>query len=220
MIASQRQTPAKQTSFLRRLPMVLFLLVALALAGCSSFNCTRFENYIGEDTDLIAFSYTIAEKLASTAMPPLVPRHPEMPVLVTTFVDNDNLNVTSRFGRILEEYINSRLVQMGYTVKEIKLSKELEIQPNHGETILSRDMRRLSDSAKAQAVLVGTISITDRTMYISARLINPVNSDIISSGDYRLCMDDNILAMYGLTVETHDDAIAEPHQSWLDSILY
>jgi TolB-like protein len=192
----------------------------LLQSGCSYFNGTRVENILGGKTNLIHFSYTIADHLAERALPPLVPHHPNMPILVTTFVDNNDLQQTSRFGRILQEHIASRFVQLGYTVREIKLSNTLHIEPRSGETILSRDLTQLSDGQQAQTILVGTISRTNRILYISARLINPVNSNILATDDHQLVMDDDILAMFDLQRQSDSDsAIEEPEQPFLNSIL-
>ncbi len=202
-----------------------FTLLALALmlfvnGGCASFNGTRLEKLLGADTNLIQFSYTVADHLAERAMPPLIPRHPDMPVLVTTFVDNNDLQQTSHLGRILQEHISSRFVQLGYTVREMKLTRTLHIEPKSGETILSRDLTQLIEGQQAQAILVGTISRSDRVLYISARLINPINNNILATDDYQLYMDDNILAMFGLQHQDDiDTPIAEPRQPFLNSIL-
>lgn len=199
--------------------MVLVSLLLL-MSGCSSFNCTRLENILGANTNLINFSYAIADNLAKRALPPLVPRHPEMPIIVTTFVDNNDLEQTSRFGRVLQEHITSRLVQIGYTVREMKLSNTINIEPRSGETILSRNLAELSERQQAQAILAGTISRTNRILYISARLINPVNNNILATDDYQLCMDANILAMFGLMHQNGaDKTINEPQQPYLNSIL-
>ena len=189
-------------------------------SGCASFNGTRLESLLGGDTDLIRLSYNITDHLVERAMPPLMPRQSNIPVLVTTFVDNNDLKQTSHFGRILQEHIASRLVQLGYTVREIKLAGTLQIEPKSGETILTRDLSLLNAEQQAQAILVGTISRTDRILYISARLINPVNNNILATDDYRLCMDDNILAMFSLQRQDDiDEPIAEPKQPFLNSIL-
>ncbi len=191
--------------------ILVFILVCF-FSGCSRFNCTRLEDLLGADTDLISFSYNIADRLTASANPPLVPLNPDMPILVTTFVDNNDLEKTSQLGRTLQEHIASRLVQLGYTVKEIKLSNSLSIEPRSGETILSRDLKKLSQTQKAQAILVGTLSSTNRTLYISSRLINPITANVITSDDYRLCMDDHILAMFGLQRAERDEMIQEPER--------
>lgn len=194
----------------------LFLLMGMLMllaTGCSDFNGTRLEKYLGKDTDLISFSYEIAENLVDRAMPPLIPGNPDMPILVTTFVNNNDLTKTSRFGRLLQEHIASRIVQLGYNVREIKLTRTINIEPKSGETVLSRDLSKISGELQAQAILAGTLSRSDRTLYISARLITPENGNIIATYDYQLFMDDNLLALFGLRHQYEiDNPIAEPKQ--------
>jgi TolB-like protein len=210
------------TSRFRRPPPGVFIVFLLLLAaGCTSLNGTRFEKLLGKDTDLIDFSYQIAENLVERAMPPMIPRHPDMPVLVTTFVDNNDLAQTSRFGRLLQEHITSRLVQLGYTVREIKLTGTLNIDPKSGETVLSRDLAKLVGAQQAQAILAGTVARSDRVLYVSARLISPENSNIVATYDHQLYMDDNILAMFGLRKpDENDQPIAEPRQPRRQSIFW
>ncbi len=201
--------------------LLLFLLVPLSLSGCSKFNGTKLEGVLGGEQNLVSLSYDITKKLEETAVPRLMPRNPDQPLLVTTFVDNNDLTQTSRFGRILQEHITSRFVQFGYTVKELKLRDSLLIQPKSGETMLSRDLNLISPSVSAQAILVGTYSYTNRTMYISARLINPANSTIISSVDYRLVMDQNVMAMFGQKMADNEQyTIDKPRESLIDKIFY
>ena len=199
---------------------VAFTCLLFLLGGCASLNCTRLESLLGGETNLIKFSYRIADQLVERAMPPLLPRQPNMPVLVTTFVDNNDLTQTSPFGRILQEQIASRLVQLGYTVREIKLGSALHIEPKSGETILTRDLAQLNTEQQAQAIVVGTIARTNRILYVSARLINPTNNNILATDDYRLCMDETIMAMFGLQYQDAiDRPIAEPSQPFLNSIF-
>ncbi len=200
----------------------LMVLVSMLFlnSGCASFNGTRLEPLLGGDTNLIHFSYAVADHLAERALPPLMPHQPDMPILVTTFVDNNDLQQTSRFGRTLQEHIASRFVQLGYTIRELKLANTLHIEPKSGETILSRDLTQLNQGQQAQAILVGTTSRSGRVLYISARLINPVNNNILATDDYQLYMDDNILAMFGLQRQNDSDKpIKEPRQPFLNSIL-
>ena len=164
------QHPFFTTSALPRFAIfICFISVILFSNGCSSFNGTRLEGFLGADTNLIHLSYTIADHLAERAMPPLMPHHPNMPVLVTTLVDNNDLRQTSRFGRVLQEHMASRLVQLGYTVREIKLANTLHIEAKSGETILSRDLSQLSRAQSSQAILAGTISrIQQDSLYFDA----------------------------------------------------
>lgn len=200
---------------------IVLCLLLLMQTGCATLNCTPLENVLGGSTNLVDFSYKIADTLVERTIPPLVPGHPDMPVLVTTFVDNNDLQETSKFGRILQEHIVSRLVQLGYTVREIKMASTLTIEPKSGETILSRELAKISGEHEAQAILAGTISRSERILYISARLINPINNNILATDDYRLCMDDNILAMFGLRqFDDIDNAVREPSRSRLNLIFW
>lgn len=203
------------------LPVILIVFMLLmAQTGCSSFNGTRLESTLGIKTNLIQFSYTIADQLAENTLPPLIRHHPDMPILITTFVDNNNLEQTSQLGRILQEHIASRFVQLGYTVREIKLSSTLNIEQKSGETILSRDLSQLKTGQQAQAILAGTYSRINRILYISARLINPTNHNILATNDYKLYMDDDILAMFeSIRQPDEDKLIAEPRQPFLNSIF-
>jgi len=199
--------------------LIIFLLPFLS--GCTYFNGTRLEGYLGADENLISLSYKITEDLEENAAPRLMPRHPDQPVLTTTFVDNNDLNQTSQFGRVLQEHITSRFVQLGYTVREIKLRNNMLIRPKSGEIMLSRDLKLINPSLSAQAILVGTYSYSKRKMYISARLINPENSTIISSMDYQMVMDENVLAMFGLKVAKDDPyTIEPPRESLINKIFY
>jgi TolB-like protein len=208
--------------------LALLILLSFALGGCSSFNCTPLEKHLGGEENLITLAKYITNGLTDQAFPPLMPMQPDLPILVTTFVNNENLKETSRFSRVLQEHITSRLVQLHYTAKEIKLRETLLMQEQSGETMLSRNLQetQTGQSLSAQAILVGTYSYTNRVMYISARLVNPKNRNIISSYDYRLCMDDNVLAMFGLKRQpsgintVSGDEVDPPRGSLIDFLFY
>ncbi len=217
-VADCRSAPSLQRRTFSAVGIVLLLLLA---TGCTSFNGTRFEGILGKDADLIGFAYEIADTLVERAMPPMIPRHPDLPVLVTTFVDNNDLTRTSPFGRLLQEHITSRLAQLGYTVREIKLSGTLNIEPKSGETVLSRDLAKIAEAQPSQAILAGTVARSDRELYVSARLISPENGNIVASYDHQLYMDDNILAMFGLKrQEESGPNIAEPRQPRRYSVFW
>ncbi len=207
--------------FFQAASCLYFSIFMLLAGGCSNLNGTRIDNILGKEVDLIGFSFLVAENLVDRSMPPLIPSHPDMPILVTTFVDNNDLTKTSRFGRLLQEHIASRMVQLGYTVREVKLTKTIDIQPKSGETVLSRDLSKISGELKAQAIIAGTISRSDRILYISARLITPGNSNIIATYDHQLYMDDNLLALYGLRHQDEmDNPISEPKQPRRNAIFW
>ena len=206
----------------RRCLLITTILTSLLLSSCASFNGTSLEKYLGADNNLIAVAYSIADDLEKHAFPPLIPRHPGQPLITPTFVNTHDLSETSHFRRVIQEHLTSRFVQMGYTVKEIKMRKELQVRERSGETMLSRNLTHIQSQQKAQAVSVGTYSLSGRTLYISARLIDPSTSSILSSVDRKIIMDPTMLAMFGLQLKAEDkmDHIEEPKTSLMTSILY
>ncbi len=206
----------------RTILLVLLLVTVLFSCGCAQrISCKGFAavDFLGTSTDLSRFAYRITDDLILTARPPLYPRNPNLPILVTTFVDNNDLSKTNSFGRTLQRAISSRFVQQDYSVKEILLGDTCFIEPREGLTVLTRDLSRLALDSNTQAVVVGTWSRTGRTLYLNARLVNPEDSTIIASKDYRLCMDDEVLEMFSLTVDEGRDEIPPPSRGVLNTIF-
>ncbi len=201
--------------------LIFLCIVILPLSSCSTLNCTLLEGFLGGDVNLISLGNKIADDLISSATPPLMPRHPEDAVLTSTFVNIDNFEQSSTFGRLLQSHAGTRLVQLGYTVKEISLRNTMTIRPGDGEKILSRDLSQISPDQPVQAIMLGTYSLNNRILYITAKLVNPVSHNILAAKSYRLCMDDNLLAMFGLQRRHEDpDTVGAPSESAINSIFY
>ena len=200
---------------------LVFFTVTILFAGCSTLNCSSLERFLGADVNLVSLGNKITDDLIRTAMPPLMPRHPEESILTSTFVNIDDFESTSTFGRLLQSHAGARFVQHGYTVKEVSLRHTMKIRPHDGETILSRDLSLISPDMPAQAILLGTYSLNNRILYITAKLVNPINRNIIAAQSYRLCMDENLLAMFGLQRYTKDpNGIDPPRGSLINDIFY
>lgn len=200
---------------------LVFLTITLLLSSCSTLNCTSLERFLGADVNLVSLGDKIADDLIGAAMPPLMPRHPEESILTSTFVNIDDFESTSTFGRLLQSHAGARFVQHGYTVKEVSLRHTMKIRPHDGEKILSRDLSLISPDMPAQAILLGTYSLNNRILYITAKLVNPINRNILAAKSYRLCMDENLLAMFGLQRYKKDpNGIDPPRGSLINDIFY
>ncbi|WP_457572683.1 FlgO family outer membrane protein [Desulfolithobacter sp.] len=192
------------------------LLLLISAVGCSSLNCTPFEQVLGSDIDLVGLGREISSALALEASPPL---HPRQPILVTTIVDNNDLDKTSPFGRSLQNQLASGLVRQGYQVSELKLRRNLMIRSGGGEFMLSRDLEQVSRKQRVQAVVVGTYTLSQRVLYLSIHLVRPSDQTILATWDRRLCLDENTLRMLGFEYEDMGE-ITPPSRSLLDRILY
>jgi TolB-like protein len=162
---------------------ILFLAITF-MAGCSAFS---------KDYNLIATSYKATNKLLRGIKDIhfLEPRrdgvYTKQPILVTSFVNIDNVQKSSTFGRVIGEQIGSRLAQRGYKVIEIKMrTANVFVQEQTGELLLSRELRAISYQHNAYAVVVGTYGIGKDSVYVTAKLVRAKDSVILSSYDYSL----------------------------------
>ncbi|MGL1931589.1 MAG: FlgO family outer membrane protein [Desulfotalea sp.] len=185
----------------------LYLLIAISICSCSRSNIERVNRSF--DTNLINLTHDMVDELIETSSPRLAPGKYSPPILITTFVDNNNLKKSTQLGFVLQNHTTSRFVQQDYNVQEIKLGKELSINKQTGETILTRDKKEIDREYGAQAILVGTTARANDTLYITARLVDPTDKTIISSVDKKIIIDQSIMALMGLQ---YSDEIEEPEQ--------
>jgi len=135
---------------------------------------------------LVKWGYDIADSLLSNSK---VRIGDNDAVIVASFVNINNLQESSTFGRMIAEHIASRLSQKGCKVIDMRLRTEsVFMQEGKGEFLLSRDLRKVSKNHNASAVVVGTYGDALYGIYISARIINPADSTIISSCDYGVAL--------------------------------
>ena len=173
---------------MKRRTVALGLWAAASLAllpGCAQY-------YYGEhatatSTDLVEANRIAADRLLQDAL-----IDPDRPVLVATLVSVDQLGESSRLGRTITEQISGRLVQRGVLVIEPRMRASLAMSPAQGELLLSREVREVSRSHDAQAVLVGTYAVSVRSVYVSLKLVHPVGNVVVAAVDYTLSMSDNV----------------------------
>ena len=105
----------------RRVPLanlfcrcILAVCVLVWITGCSAkSNIVQYEN-----RNLVSASYHIADALENNLKLRISPNES---LLVASFVNVNNLEQSSTFGRIVSEQIASRFAQNGYKIIEMKL---------------------------------------------------------------------------------------------------
>jgi TolB-like protein len=179
---------------MKKIGFFLGWLSLMALIGCgrAAYEGRYFGLQLPED-NLVYASYEIADKLIENLDTDL---SPDRPILVASFVDVNDIENSSSFGRMMAEYICSRLGKNGYTVVEMKLRDSIYIKEKAGEFLLSRKVKDISAAHEAQAVVVGTYARARRDIYISARLVQADNSKILSSFDVKIRLSENLLYMF------------------------
>ncbi len=101
-------------------------------------------------------------------------------IAVTSFVDLNQLNKTTQFGRILGESMINELFVRGFNVSEFRGQGAISINKN-GEFYITRDTKKLNGEVPNTYVLVGTYAqIEDRTL-LNVRIIDNKTGKLIAS---------------------------------------
>lgn len=156
-------------------------LLAVAASGCS-------RNV--KDTSLVDASYDAADEIIDQIQDDKLlsfDLSTYKPIIVASFVDIDNVQHSSRLGRMMAEQVGSRFAQHGYQVIEMKLrTNSVFIEKERGELILSRELRDISQEHDAQAVIVGTYAAASQVVYVTVKAIRTSDGIIMASYDYSL----------------------------------
>ncbi|PUE64406.1 hypothetical protein B0174_06035 [Arcobacter caeni] len=119
-------------------------------------------------------------------------------VLVSDFVNLDKLKNKSQLGFLLSSMLKDSLVSENIIVREIELGKEFEYGPN-GFNLLTRNKDNILSSkiTKEKYAVVGTYSLTSKSLNVFIKLVDIRNGNILSSSYERTEIDDEILGLEG-----------------------
>jgi len=163
--------------------------LALLLSGCVT--------HLRSNGDLLNHTQRAADRLARNLEQPMLPG--EGSILVASMVNVDDMTDSSSFGRIAPEQIASALAREPhmFPVIEVRLRQNIFLKEQAGEFLLSREAMDVSKKHDAQALLVGTYAVGHESVYVSARMVNPVSNKIVSSYDFNVRLDDNTRTLLG-----------------------
>jgi TolB-like protein len=111
------------------------------------------------------------------------------PFLVATLANIDQLEQSSTLGRTISEQIASRMTQTGRSVIELKVRNGVYMKRNEGEFLLTREIREVATTHKAQAVVIGTYAESASFIHVNLKLVDPSTSIVIAAHDYTLPLD-------------------------------
>lgn len=167
----------------------LLLICGLALLSVScSTNPYRTPGPHGLLDDRFGTRYLAQELYLNLNDPEVM----DAPMVVTTFVDLNNLDKTSILGRVMAEKLLDEMNRRGFEVVEVRRSQDLFIKKSVGELILTRDTAELFSNTEARAVLAGTYVATVKALIVNARLIDVATPKILSSVSYEVAMTEEI----------------------------
>lgn len=108
-------------------------------------------------------------------------KHKYNKIVVTSFVNLDELTKTSKFGRMVSESLINELHYRKFKIIDFRATEAITIN-EHGEFALTRNIDKLKDEMPEALILVGTYSILDKDrLVINARIVNNFTSDVIST---------------------------------------
>lgn len=183
--------PAHSSFPARVIPIALALLPVLLTTSCQSPSeqfAQRFDPpavpTAPPEVDLPATVRNSARTLVAAMPHPLPEGHH---VLATTFVSLDEFTSTSRLGRALAEMYVSQLSGHGIDFQEIRTrANGILIEPQLGETLLTRSAPHLAGETSAFAVLLGNYSVTPQEVFLNVRLLRLSDQLILTADSYSL----------------------------------
>ncbi|HOB61800.1 MAG TPA: FlgO family outer membrane protein [Candidatus Competibacteraceae bacterium] len=166
-----------------RVGVLCLSTLGLGILGCASTADDTPVRQPVQDANLVSANYGAADALLARAS---WLKERREPLLAATFVDINNLEMSSGLGRVIGEQVGSRFAQEGFTVVEIKMRNNIFVKEGAGEFMLSRSVKEISQSQNAAAVIAGTYAVGRQSVFVNARLIRATDSLVLASYDYVL----------------------------------
>lgn len=183
-----------------RLLLVLALLVLPGLAGCGQQQITGGTASV-TSPDFFGIGEELALQLATGLRGSGGQR-----LILTTMVELDNLNNSSRFGRTLTEAMSTSLFRHGFGVVEVRKSAELLIRDPGGELMLTRDASLLARQQQAAAIVTGTYSLTPTTVILNVKMLDAGSQQVLSVAGLELQRSKTINHLLAPGGGVHSDA--------------
>lgn len=103
-------------------------------------------------------------------------------LVLTTFVNLDDVKKTSTFGRVTSESMINELHIRNFKIIDFRGQDNISINKN-GEYHISREKEKITNSLVNSYILVGTYSLFDQnSVAINARILNFETGEVVSSG--------------------------------------
>lgn len=162
-----------------KLILITLTLASLILSGCSQ----RYT--VPEDVDLIPVSQKAAKDLLASNRQPL---SKDKLIVVSSFVNVDDLKQTSAFGRIISSQISSAFFKAGYRIKSMELPTDAFVKSDNGFLRLTENARSEIKKQGASTLVAGIFAPGRVTAYVTIRMIDIDSREVISSTDFSVPM--------------------------------
>ncbi len=124
-------------------------------------------------------------------------RHLSSTVAVVNAVPLADLKRETEFGRMIGEYFLTDLADRGVKVTELRMGREINILPQTGEFIMSRNIGELANNAPMlDYVVISTFSNTRKTLIMQGRLVALKNGLVETSWRYSMPLNRELLGLF------------------------
>lgn len=153
--------------------------------------------------------HTLVQSLVKKSSPS-ISKHISMDdaVLVSDFVNLDKLQNRSKLGFLLSDHLKDSLLNNGVVVRQVELGNDFQYG-KQGLNVLTRnqnDIKRKDTDSKF--AMVGTYSITTKSLIVFLKLIDIDTGNILSSANSSTSIDEEILELEGMTKARRNVIIA------------
>lgn len=156
-----------------------FLLLAFfCLQACSPGFFHRPQTF---PDDSMYFDNLIAEITEELSIISPEEFSPGQKLFIATFVDLNNLQKTSAFGRLLSERLMTSMGNLGFYIIEPRKGPNIYIIEKKGEMILTRDKEKIPDKIQAGAIIYGTYVVLEQEVLVTARMARASDFMILKS---------------------------------------
>ncbi|BBD07883.1 FlgO family outer membrane protein [Desulfovibrio ferrophilus] len=100
-----------------------------------------------------------------------------------SFVNQDNFESSSSFGRYIAEQLFYELNQLGIPVREYRTLPRIMTRPEDGEFALTRSMEEQAPVPTTGLVLTGTYYFDKHNVFVNARLFRPLDGMVLRTAN-------------------------------------
>ena len=177
----------KKADFLIGLVLSALLILCLLTSGCTFSG--KHVDFTTASPDFFGFGDELAKQLVANKRNSTAA---EERLILTAFVNLDDLYQTSGFGRALTESMINSLFRQGFRVAEIRKAPGLYMKTKAGELTLTRDISLIAREQEVQAIIAGTYSLTPRTIVVNAKMLAADSEEVLSVAGLEIERSSNI----------------------------
>ncbi len=118
-------------------------------------------------------------------------------VAVVNAVPLSDFKRETEFGRVMAEYLLTDLADRGLRVTELRMGQEINILPQTGEFIMTRNIGEIANnSPELDFVVVSTFTNTRKTLIIQGRLVSLKDGLVKTTWRYGLPLNRELLGLF------------------------